>query len=109
MIVPDAEATKEAYPAEYNLYQRLGIRSVIAVSLEPRPVALLAVRNPKRYIQQTSMLRILAYVLIVQRTENADSAPDGKHFHFHSKQQGYLCQSVWRTEYQYVQRRSERS
>lgn len=61
MVVPDAEATKEAYPAEYNLYQRLGIRSVIAVSLEPRPVALLAVRNPKRYIQQTSMLRILAY------------------------------------------------
>ena len=55
MVVPDAEATKEAYPAEYDLYQRLGIRSVIAVSLEPRPVALLAVRNPKRYIQQTSM------------------------------------------------------
>mgnify|MGYP000796912920 CR=1 FL=1 len=47
MVVSDAEATKEAYPAEYNLYQRLGIRSVIAVSLEPRPVALLAVRNPK--------------------------------------------------------------
>ena len=62
MVVLDAEVTKEAYPAEYNLYQRLGIRSVIAVSLEPRPVALLAVRNPKRYIQQTSMLRILAYV-----------------------------------------------
>lgn len=69
MIVPDAEATKEAYPAEYNLYQRLGIRSVIAVSLEPRPVALLAVRNPKRYIQQTSMLRILAYVLLASYNE----------------------------------------
>lgn len=60
---------KEAYPAEYNLYQRLGIRSVIAVSLEPRPVALLAVRNPKRYIQQTSMLRILAYVLLASYNE----------------------------------------
>lgn len=69
MVVPDAEATKEAYPAEYNLYQRLGIRSVIAVSLEPRPVALLAVRNPKRYIQQTSMLRILAYVLLASYNE----------------------------------------
>ena len=68
MVVPDAEATKEAYPAEYNLYQRLGIRSVIAVSLEPRPVALLAIRNPKRYIQQTSMLRILAYVLLASST-----------------------------------------
>lgn len=69
MVVPDAEATKEAYPAEYNLYQRLGIRSVIAVSLEPRPVALLAIRNPKRYIQQTSMLRILAYVLLASYNE----------------------------------------
>lgn len=69
MVVPDAEATKEAYPAEYDLYQRLGIRSVIAVSLEPRPVALLAVRNPKRYIQQTSMLRILAYVLLASYNE----------------------------------------
>ena len=69
MVVPDAEATKEAYPAAYNLYQRLGIRSVIAVSLEPRPVALLAVRNPKRYIQQTSMLRILAYVLLASYNE----------------------------------------
>lgn len=64
MVVPDAEATKETYPAEYDLYQRLGIRSVIAVSLEPRPVALLAVRNPKRYTHQTSMLKLLAYVLL---------------------------------------------
>lgn len=69
MVVPNAEATKVAYPAEYDLYQRLSIRSVIAVSLEPRPVALLAVRNPKRYIQQTSMLRILAYVLLASYNE----------------------------------------
>lgn len=48
---------------------KAGIRSVIAVSLEPRPVALLAVRNPKRYIQQTSMLRILAYVLLASYNE----------------------------------------
>ena len=65
MVVPDAEEVKEAYPAEYDLYQRLGIKSVLAVTLEPRPVALLAVRNPKRYIHQTSILRLLAYVLLV--------------------------------------------
>lgn len=65
MIVPDAEEVKNTYPAEYNLYQRLGIRSVLGASLEPRPVALLAVRNPKRYISETSILRLLAYVLLV--------------------------------------------
>lgn len=61
----DAEEVKNTYPAEYNLYQRLGIRSVLGASLEPRPVALLAVRNPKRYISETSILRLLAYVLLV--------------------------------------------
>ena len=75
MVVPDAEATKEAYPAEYNLYQRLGIRSVIAVSLEPRPVALLAIRNPKRYIQQTSMLRILACEACLSYCRNRNCIP----------------------------------
>lgn len=33
MIVPDAEEVKNTYPAEYNLYQRLGIRSVLGASL----------------------------------------------------------------------------
>lgn len=65
MIVPDAEEIKVAYPVEYDLYQRLGVKSVLGISLEPRPVALLAVRNPKRYIHQTSILRLLAYVLLV--------------------------------------------
>lgn len=65
IVVPDAEEVKESYPEEYNLYQRLGIHSVLAIPLEPRPVALIAVRNPKRYIHQTSMLKLLAYVLLV--------------------------------------------
>lgn len=64
MVVPDAEEAKENFPDEYSLYQRLGIRSVLAIPLEPRPIALIAVRNPKRYIQQTSMLKLLAYVLL---------------------------------------------
>ena len=58
MVVPDAEATKEAYPAEYNLYQRLGIRSVIAVSLEPRPVALLASYNEQKMLNRLQMAYI---------------------------------------------------
>lgn len=41
----------------------------MAVSLEPRPIALFAVRNPKRYLHQTSMLRVLAYVLLASYNE----------------------------------------
>lgn len=58
MVVPDAEATKESYPAEYDLYQRLGIRSVIAVSLEPRPVALLASYNEQKMLNRLQMAYI---------------------------------------------------
>lgn len=65
MVVSDTELIREQYPDEYSLYQRLGVQSVLAIPLEPRPVALIAVRNPKRYICQTSMLKLLAYVLLV--------------------------------------------
>ena len=69
MVVPDTTVVKDSHPTEYNLYQRLSIKSVMAVSLEPRPIALIAVRNPKRYLHQTSMLRLLAYVLLASYNE----------------------------------------
>lgn len=69
MVVPDTTVVKDSHPTEYNLYQRLGIKSVMAVSLEPRPIALLAIRNPKRYLHQTSMLRVLAYALLASYNE----------------------------------------
>ena len=65
MVVPDAEEVKDLYPDEYQLYERLGIKSVLAIPLEPRQIALIAVRNPQRYIHQTSMLKLLAYVLLL--------------------------------------------
>ncbi len=64
MVVPDAEEVKGLYPDEYQLYERLGIKSVLAIPLEPRQIALIAVRNPQRYTHQTSMLKLLAYVLL---------------------------------------------
>ena len=51
----------------------------------------------------------VGYELAMRFTKDAEPAPDGVYSHFDSKQQGHLCQSVWRTEHQYVQRRSERS
>lgn len=69
MVIPDTTVVKDSHPTEYNLYQRLSIKSVMAVSLEPRPIALLAIRNPKRYLHQTSMLRVLAYALLASYNE----------------------------------------
>ena len=55
MVVSDAEDVKDTYPDEYRLYERLGIKSVLAIPLEPRQIALIAVRNPQRYTHQTSL------------------------------------------------------
>lgn len=69
MIVLDAESVKTDYPTEYDLYQRLSIHSALAVPVRPRPSALIAICNTTRYQTQTSMLRLLAYVLLAAYNE----------------------------------------
>lgn len=69
IIVPDAEAIRETWPDEYAVYQRLHIKSVIGVPIKPRPVAFLAVRNPQRYLEHSSMLQMLAFVVLTNVNE----------------------------------------
>ena len=111
MIVPDAEEVKNTCPAEYDLYQRLGIKSVLGASLEPRPVALLAVRNPKRYISETSILRLLAYVLLVAYKDKKMN--DGLNMAFAPENiescHSSFCQPLWRTEDLHLPRHPARS
>lgn len=64
LIIPDTEATKEKYPQEYKMYQRLQAHSVLAVPVKPRPVGFLALRNPTRCINESSMLHNLAFVVL---------------------------------------------
>lgn len=69
IVVPDADALKDEWPEEYGIYQRLHVKSVIGVPVKPRPVAFLAVRNPHRYVERTSMLQMLAYVVLTAANE----------------------------------------
>lgn len=48
--IVDCEVVKEDHPDEYDVYQRLGVRSVIAVSVKPFPTGYVVVRNPMQYI-----------------------------------------------------------
>ena len=57
IIVEDREQIKKDFPDEYEMYQRLRIHSVLAVPVKPRPTGFLAVRNPKRYIDRSSLLK----------------------------------------------------
>lgn len=64
MIVSDTKAIEKDYPEEYEVYQRLHATSIIGVPIKPRPTAFLVVRNPQRYINRSSMLQMLAFVVL---------------------------------------------
>lgn len=51
-------------PHELELYKHLNVRCLLAVPIKPRPTGFLVVRNPQRYITRSSMLQMLAYVLL---------------------------------------------
>lgn len=63
LVVSDIEAIKDSYPVEYDLYKRLLIDSFIAVPITPKPTGCLVVRNPKKFVNQTSFLKMVSYVI----------------------------------------------
>ena len=69
MIIEDAEAVRETYPEEYELYSRLQVKNLMAVPFWKGPVGFLVLRNPKRYTKQTSFLRMLNYVVVNSLSE----------------------------------------
>lgn len=64
IIVPETKVIAKKYPEEYEIYKRFQADSIIGVPIKPRPTAFLVVRNPKRYINRSSMLQMLAFVVL---------------------------------------------
>ncbi len=46
VIIEDAETVKTDFPDEYEVYRRLGVNSVIAVPVKPRPTGFLIMLDP---------------------------------------------------------------
>ena len=69
IILTDTEAVREKYPGEYAVYQRLMAHSILAVPVKPRPTGFLVIRNPQRYINRSSMLQLLAFVVLASVNE----------------------------------------
>lgn len=63
IIILDTKTVQKDHPEEYEVYKRLEVESVIGVPFGPNPVGFLAIRNPTRYVNQTSTMSVLAYVL----------------------------------------------
>lgn len=64
IVIPDIEAVRGTAPREYNVYKRVGASSILAAPFKPRPIGFLVLRNPTKYVQNTSMLQNLAYVML---------------------------------------------
>lgn len=62
VYITDAEAIKDEFPVEYDVYKRLHINSLLAVPVKPRPIGFPVVRNPRRFFDDERMLHMLAYV-----------------------------------------------
>ena len=69
IIVPDTKLVKEDWPDEYLLYQRMEAHSIMGVPIKPRPTGFLVIRNPQRYLTQSSMLQMLAFVVLSNYNE----------------------------------------
>ena len=69
IIVPDVEAIKEEMPDEYILYRRLDANAVMAVPFWKGLTGFLALRNAKKYKNQTGFLRMLNYAVISSLNE----------------------------------------
>ena len=69
LSIPSTKDLKDAPPEEAEMYQRLKIKKLIAVPIKPRPTGFLVVRNPQRYIYRSSMLQMLAFVLLASLNE----------------------------------------
>ena len=63
IVILDTNTLIKSAPQEYQLYKRLGAKSIMAVPFGPNPVGFLAIKNPTRYQTRTSTLNILAYVM----------------------------------------------
>jgi len=69
MIIEDKEDVRNTYPEEYELYTRLQVKNLMAVPFWKGPLGFLVLRNPKRYMKQTSFLRMLNYIVVNSLSE----------------------------------------
>lgn len=69
LCIPATKELKDAPPEEAEMYRRLKIKNALAVPITPRPTGFLVVRNPKRYTCRSSMLQMLAFVLLASINE----------------------------------------
>lgn len=64
MVIHDIEDIAKSSPLEYAFMKQNSVTSIIAVPFWKRPTGFLIVRNPKRYLNRSSLLQMMAFVAV---------------------------------------------
>lgn len=64
MVIHDIEDIAKSSPLEYAFMKQNSVSSIIAVPFWKRPTGFLIVRNPKRYLNRSSLLQMMAFVAV---------------------------------------------
>ena len=64
IIITDIEEIRISSPIEYSFLRHNGVQTMIAVPFWKRPTGFLIVRNPKRYLNRSSLLQMMAFVAV---------------------------------------------
>lgn len=64
MIIEDIEKLEDTSTQEYVFLKSVGVKSIIAVPFWKRPTGFLIIRNPKRYVNRSSLLQMMAFVAV---------------------------------------------
>lgn len=69
IVINDIEEWKESSPVEYLFLKQNHVQSLLAIPFWKRPTGFLIVRNPKRYISNSGILRMLAFAAVTAVNE----------------------------------------
>ena len=64
MVIDDIDALAESSVLEHDFLKSVGVKTIIAVPFWKRPTGFLIVRNPKRYLNHSSLLQMMAFVAV---------------------------------------------
>ena len=67
--IEDIEDLADTSPLEYAFLKSIGVKTVLAVPFWKRPTGFMIVRNPKRHLQHTTLLKMMTSLAVSAVTE----------------------------------------
>ena len=69
ICIEDIEDLTVISPQEYAFLKSIGVKTVLAVPFWKRPTGFMIVRNPKRHLQRTTLLKMMTSLAVSAVTE----------------------------------------